>query len=643
MTAPRFTPWSDRLRCWLFPAQPQRRDWWGWLLASGAIALAIGWAGYRQATSGPYIVQDDARQHVFWMQRWLDPTLFPQDWIADYFQSVAPEGYRTLYRLLAWAGLNPLAVSKILPIGLGLVVAGLAFGLTTALLPIPVAGFLGSVLTSQVLAMTDDLASATPRSFLYPLFLAFAWGWIRSSLGWVLGTIGLLGLFYPQYVLVALGILAIDWCWRWRWQWPAGLRALMVSPWGPAATLTQRRDRLALGGGIAGIAVLGLYALQASDYGPVVTVSQARSLPEFFSSGRANFFDDNWFDFWILGQRSSLLPKDPFTPATLVLGLLLPVVWWQRDRWRLGQHLSDRLALLPIWLASGIGCYTLAHLLLFRLHLPGRYTQHSIRMMLPIAAALVLTLLLDQLLGAGRSRPGLTDPVISTQFTNPEAHAPFPSPDSTPTMPPASGAGRGFKRLLAVLLAIGLFSGAVLYPLSLKRFPKANYVAGESPGLYQFFATQPVDLRVASLAKEADNLPTFAGRSVLVAREYAIPYHWGYYRLFRQRMMDLLQALYSPNLAVVLAFNRQYSIDFWLLDRDTFTIDYLSAKERRANRWLRQFQPVQQEALDRLNRGEKPALRSFLAPDHPCQAYQQPDLVVLDAKCLAKVAVAASR
>jgi hypothetical protein len=47
---------------------------------------------------------------------------------------------------------------------------------------------------------------------------------------------------------------------------------------------------------------------------------------------------------------------------------------------------------------------------------------------------------------------------------------------------------------------------------------------------------------------------------------------------------------------------------------------------------------VQQQALDRLNRGEKPALSTFLTPNHPCQTYQQPDLVVLDAKCLAKVA-----
>lgn len=34
---------------------------------------------------------------------------------------------------------------------------------------------------------------------------------------------------------------------------------------------------------------------------------------------------------------------------------------------------------------------------------------------------------------------------------------------------------------------------------------------------------QPQDIRIASLAEEANNIPTFAQRSILVGREYAIP------------------------------------------------------------------------------------------------------------------------
>lgn len=50
------------------------------------------------------------------MQRFLEPDLFPQDIIADYFQSVTPYGYTNLYRLIATLGIEPLLFNKILPL-----------------------------------------------------------------------------------------------------------------------------------------------------------------------------------------------------------------------------------------------------------------------------------------------------------------------------------------------------------------------------------------------------------------------------------------------------------------------------------------------------------------------------------------------
>lgn len=63
------------------------RFWFSLSLTFSAIYSILG---LREAFSSEYVVQDDARQHVFWMLRFLDPELFPQDLIANYFQSVAP-------------------------------------------------------------------------------------------------------------------------------------------------------------------------------------------------------------------------------------------------------------------------------------------------------------------------------------------------------------------------------------------------------------------------------------------------------------------------------------------------------------------------------------------------------------------------
>ena len=65
---------------------------------------------------------------------------------------------------------------------------------------------------------------------------------------------------------------------------------------------------------------------------------------------------------------------------------------------------------------------------------------------------------------------------------------------------------------------------------------------------------------IASLAGEADNLPTFSQRSILAAREYAIPWHFGYYSKFRQRTTELIQAHYSQNLADVKNINQKYKL-----------------------------------------------------------------------------------
>ena len=127
------------------------------------------------------------------------------------------------------------------------------------------------------------------------------------------------------------------------------------------------------------------------------------------------------------------------------------------------------------------------------------------------------------------------------------------------------------------------------------------------------------------MSEEANNLPTFAKRSILVGREYAIPYHQGYYRQIQQRTLDLIHAQYSPNLAVVKNFIQQYGVDFWLLDREAFTPEYLIK-----SRWLRKF-PVAKASITQLQQGITPALSSF---KQPCTVFEIKNLAVLQTACI---------
>ena len=85
-----------------------------WFSLSMTFSVLYAILGLQKAFASEYVVQDDARQHVFWMLRYIDANLFPSDLIADYFQSVAPAGYSNLYRIISF-GINPIYLNKHLP------------------------------------------------------------------------------------------------------------------------------------------------------------------------------------------------------------------------------------------------------------------------------------------------------------------------------------------------------------------------------------------------------------------------------------------------------------------------------------------------------------------------------------------------
>ncbi|MDJ0707305.1 MAG: hypothetical protein QNJ46_28865 [Leptolyngbyaceae cyanobacterium MO_188.B28] len=254
-------------------SKAQARFWFGMSLM---VALIYGFLGLQQAFSGDYVVQDDARQHVFWMQRFLDPDLFPQDWIADYFQSVAPAGYRWVYQAAASLGVNPMVFNKLLPTVLALVTTGYGFGLCLKLFPIPAAGFTATLFLNQLLWSKDDLISATPRAFFYPLFLAFLYYLLRRSLWPCLIALGLQCLFYPQTALLSCATLCVR-----------------LLGW-TGKKLRFSRDRGDIQFAIAGLCLTVIlllpFILTTSEFGPIITLAEAQQMPEFSPNGRASFF-----------------------------------------------------------------------------------------------------------------------------------------------------------------------------------------------------------------------------------------------------------------------------------------------------------------------------------------------------------------
>ena len=544
-----------------------RGFWLGWSLF---LATVYGLQALAKAFDSQLIIQDDARQYLFGMFRFFDENLFPNDLIADYFQSVTPDGYASLYRLAAGWGVSPLLLHKLLPLALALILTAYGFFLTLKIFPVPVAGFGAMLLLNQSLWFQDDLASATPRAFVYPLFLAFLYYFLSRNFLGVLGAIALLGTFYPQYVILSAFVLFVS-----------------ILSVGNKKIDNKMTDLLPILGGLMCLLVLLPYALETSEFQPVITREEALRFPEFYPDGRASFFFPNPFYFWLFAERSGLIPA--LMPPLIWLGLFLPIL--DRFPWQfpLVKKLKKTGILLQVSLAS-FGGWLAAHLVLFRLHLPSRYTDHSGRIVMAIAGGITITIFIHAGIRFIREQQGK----------------------------PLQRLWRGS--------AISLLGGLLIfYPIFSERFPMTNYRPVYLVQLYNFFKEQPKDILIASLTPQAHYIPMFAQRSVLIGEEYAIPYHLGYYRQLRDRALGLITAQYTPDREVLTQFIRDYKVDFFLVENDSFTLNYLERD------WLQQYPQATEKAVANLQQGKKPILSQY---QNSCTVFEQQHLKVISSHCI---------
>ncbi|WP_193200078.1 hypothetical protein [Nostoc sp. MG11] len=528
-----------------------------WLALSLGFALFYGILGLQKAFRSEYVAQDDAREYVFWMQRFIDSELLPNDLIADYFKSITPLGFAAIYKVMASLGINPLLLSKILPIILGLIVTIYCFWLCLEIFPVPIAGFISTLLLNQSLWFKTDLVSATPKSFVYPLLLAFLYYLLRESWLILCLIIVLEGLFYPPLLLICLGILLI-----------------------------RLRSNYFLLAALLGLGFLVMlpYAIASSEFGPVVTAFQAKMMPEFWREGRHPFFDNNPGKFWLIGQHSGILP--PLMPPLIWIGLLLPVVLRYSFRFPLVNLIKNKVTILPQIVIVSLTLFFAAHTFLLKLFFPTRYTIHTLRIVMAIAAGITLTVMLDKFFHADQQK----------------------------------------RRLWRLALTATLVVALLFYPNFSGRFPTTDYRQSGESALYQFLQQQPKDSLIATLSDEADNIPTFAQRSILVGREYALPFHLSYYSQIRQRTIDLIHAQYSQELTAAKELISKYSVNFWLLESTAFKPEYLTEKT-----WLKSFQPAFTEALSSLKRETTPALARLTKQ---CSILETERFTLLKADCI---------
>lgn len=480
------------------------------------------WAAkYHPFVSSPRVIDDDARQHVYWTYTFQDAALFRGDLLTDFASSpqVAPPGYQALYYVGARL-MDPLLFSQVLSL--------LLLGMCVWLL-YRVGGEMGARrggTFAACLLLVYVLYSSSgglPKSFAFPLLLGAVYLVCRGSCAGVAGLLCVQSLLYPPILLNTLALAAVSW-WRvWRR--------------GTDRRLWWHLVVLGVGVGLAGGVLVWVYTLwPKAAWGSLVTPDEARAMPEFWPQGRTAFYADTWLqmvlnDRWGIGG-ARLAGFVGLIVAMYVLG-------------KRASFVVPEVARDLIW--TSLGLFVLAHLLLFKLHLPSRYVLYT----LPTAALLVIA--------------------ANYEATRAALDARWPSLCGFLR---GLAARRGLGWTLLGLAALGFVYVQNRYVVAID--PLAVKVDSTAMQLYHYLQTLPKDVLIAGHPLELDNVPLFARRKVLANQELSLPYYRGYYAEVRRRLHDSLAAYYADDAQEIRRFVHRYGVDFILVNRRHFTPEFLS-------------------------------------------------------------------
>jgi hypothetical protein len=463
------------------------------------------------ALTNRFIINDDVRQQLYWMQQWQDPALFPGDFLTGYARAYVSWGVKALYWLASW-WVPPLVFSKLLPGFLFVFLAVCLFKIGTRLAD----HCLGWTMAACFWLMPfflDNLAGGLARAFAAPLLALFWLGW-QSRRPWVMGGALLLqALFIPYIFLVAA---------------PAAVLAWLLARLGrddPPPFPAQAAHFVILGLGAVLVVMMNLQ-FSAAGYGPLVWASEMVNHPEFYAHGRYPILPEASLLWEFISPWEFIPPFQEWGPVAgglICAGLLalLAAGFWRLD-WPAWRQRLKPAAYLGL---SSLALYFLARLFLLQLFVPDRYLMYTLNLFFCLFLALGLKTALR-----------------------------------VPRWP----------RHLAILV---LVAAATLGAWRLHGVGLKDYSAYET--VYAALAATPKDGLIAGHPDLMDTIPTFAQRRAFATYELAHPWSKGYWAKLKPRLVDLFKAYYAADPQEVVAFCRKYGIAWLIVDDRHFTPAFL--------------------------------------------------------------------
>lgn len=516
------------------------------LLAVVAAALVVYAIAHWSALTNPYVINDDVRQQIYWMQQWNDPELFRDDLLARYARNYDPWGVIAIY-YLASPLMNPVQFTKVVAGVLYVVTAAFLFGLCLqfrneiAALVIVCCFFFFTTFLAKV-------SGAISQSFAFPLLIAYLFFLSReNTLGGAL-VIFLASLLNPYIFLVCLTTQAIYLAWHYRpslvqqlWKTRADtVSSSLPVDHGRNESLTgSQGSREALAGTIRWLILVNLPVIvgvicmflkyvvfKNPEFGELVTWSSMAGQIEYTAAGRYEIIPVPSLIRELVGPWGYYYPSEGWGVIFAWMGAvaIIAVFAVALLKWKKNVDLKG-FRVFAYLIPASLILYGVAYVLLMRLFVPGRYIEFPFTVFYAVALGVAVTVILESF---GLSR----------------------------------------KKLLVVLGIAVLMAGA-------RNWHVGIYDCSSDAPLYKFLETTPKSSLIAGPPDLMDNVQTFARRKALVTYELSHTWLDKYWDIIKARTLDLFRAYYAANPEEIRNFAQHYGISYLVVREKDFSPENL--------------------------------------------------------------------
>lgn len=490
------------------------------------LALAIGINFQLPALINKYVINGDARQHIYWMQQFRDSGLFRNDLLTEYANNYQPWGFIFLYYLLSFI-INPIIIGKILSSILFAISSLYVFKLVKYITT-NYTGFLAALIFMITPTYLNRMDGGLPRAFGYPLVIIFLYylikkEYLKSSL-----TLVLQSLFYPMIFFIGMLTYLFTF--------------IKIENKKISLDKSIGKRKFFIYAVLISVFILcGKYILSYNpSIGTTVSRKQMVGDPAYYVGGRlpvlpispllrgiARTVDKGTFLSNILIKYpENILIKSGILNGNGLFFITILFLLFEIFRKKLSFH-SEILFLF----LSSVLMYEISNLLLLKIFLPMRYLEYSV----PIISLIVYSTVIGQLI---------------TKLKDARTK-------------------KGFQIIVITL---------VLLNYNIREKNMGLIDMSRNKDLYEYLNSLPKDVMIAAHPYLADGIPTFARRKVFIKYELSHPYFDKYWEIIKNRTFDFFNAYYSEDLLSIYKFCEENRIDYLVVHKWHFTKEYLMSK-----------------------------------------------------------------